>query len=457
MSVCDIPVISAVCDGAGEAAATLIQAPFDWLAQAIGQTAGWFITGLWVVFDTTTLVDVTSPGYVGVYNLIFGIGVFVALVFFMLQLLTGLVKREPGALTRAGLGLAKSILGSFLALTLVALLLEITDQLSLGIILATGNTTATMGDKIGLLIAGLTHLNVGIPGVGAIVMIFLGGLAIAAAGIVWLSLLIRKALLLVAVVLAPLALAGSSWDATRSWVGKWAMFVVALTVSKLVLTVVLLVAVTQTATPIALDLQALTDPLSGIALLMLAAFAPYMTYKFVSFLGIDFSHAISSEQEAKSALKQPVAAPSAALKGNIGRVLGGGRSSGGAGNSGGAGSSGGAAAPKPAQVAPAAGGAAGTGAASGGAAGGAAVGGGAAAGPIGLGAAVAVGAATAGPKLGHGLAGVAEGHAGAAAEPGVQAAPPQPAPSVPPADPRQAPPAPATPRHSGGTPPVQGK
>lgn len=453
MSVCDIPVISVVCDGAGEAAATLIQAPFDWLAAAIGQTAGWFITGLWVVFDSTTLVDVTTPGYVSVYNLVFGIGIFVALIFFMLQLITGLVKREPGALTRAGLGLGKSVLGSFLAITLVALLLEITDQLCLGIILATGNTTATMGDKIGLLIAGISHLNVGIPGVGAIVMIFLGGLAIAAAGIVWLSLLIRKALLLVAVVLAPLALAGSSWDATRSWVGKWSMFVVALIVSKLVLTLVLLVAVTQTATPIALDLQALTDPLSGIALLLLAAFAPYMTYKFVSFLGIDFSHAISSEQEAKSALKQPVAAPSAALKGNIGRVLGGG------GRSSAGGGSGGAAAPKPTPVAPAAGGAAGGSSAAGGgaAASGSAAGAGAA-GPIGLGAAVAVGAATAGPKLGQGFGGVADGHAGAAAEQGNGASPAQPAPSVPPVPPppatRQAPPAPSTPRHSGGTPPA---
>ena len=452
MSVCDIPVISVVCDGAGEAAATLIQAPFDWLAAAIGQTAGWFITGLWVVFDSTTLVDVTTPGYVGVYNLVFGIGILVALTFFMLQLITGLVKREPSALTRAGLGLGKSVLGSFLAITLVALLLEITDQLCLGIILATGNTTATMGDKIGLLIAGISHLNVGIPGVGAIVMIFLGGLAIAAAGIVWLSLLIRKALLLVAVALAPLALAGSSWDATRSWVRKWAMFVVALIVSKLVLTLVLLVAVTQTATPIALDLQALTDPLSGIALLLLAAFAPYMTYKFVSFLGIDFSHAISSEQEAKSALKQPVQAPSAALKGNIGRVL-----SGGGGRSSASGGAGGAAVPKPTPAAPAAGGAASGGAAGSGAAAGGTAAGAGAAGPIGLGAAVAVGAATAGPKLGQGFGGAADGHAAAAAEQG-GASPAQPAPSVPPVPPppatRQAPPAPSTPRHSGGTPPA---
>ena len=43
MGVCDVPVISTVCDVAGEAAATVVAAPFDWLAQAMGGAAGWLI------------------------------------------------------------------------------------------------------------------------------------------------------------------------------------------------------------------------------------------------------------------------------------------------------------------------------------------------------------------------------------------------------------------------------
>ncbi|OYX33659.1 MAG: hypothetical protein B7Y99_06875, partial [Caulobacterales bacterium 32-69-10] len=60
--------MSAVCDTAGEAAASLISAPFDWLAQAMGAAAGWLFEAVWTVFDTTTLVDVQSPEYVSVYN-----------------------------------------------------------------------------------------------------------------------------------------------------------------------------------------------------------------------------------------------------------------------------------------------------------------------------------------------------------------------------------------------------
>lgn len=47
----------------------------DWLASAMGEAAGWLFEAVWTVFDTTTLVDVTSGEYVGVYNLIFGIAV----------------------------------------------------------------------------------------------------------------------------------------------------------------------------------------------------------------------------------------------------------------------------------------------------------------------------------------------------------------------------------------------
>src|SRR5690606_40802531 len=68
MGVCDVPVISTVCDTAGEAAASLVSAPFDWLASAMGQAAGWLFEAVWTVFDTTTLVDVTSDEYVAVYN-----------------------------------------------------------------------------------------------------------------------------------------------------------------------------------------------------------------------------------------------------------------------------------------------------------------------------------------------------------------------------------------------------
>ncbi|MGP4974924.1 conjugal transfer protein TrbL [Brachybacterium tyrofermentans] len=406
MALCDLPVISNVCDSAGEAAASLISAPFDWFAQAVGGAAGWLLEAMWAVFDTTTLVDVTQDGYVAVYNLLFGIGVFIVLIFFCFQLILGLIRRDPTALSRAALGAGKAVLGSFVVITLAALALEITDQLAIGIIQAAGETTTTMGDKIILLAAGLTGINVTAPGVGAIVTIFLGGLMVAAVAIVWFSLLIRKALLLIAIVLAPLAFAGAAWDASRSWIGKWAAFVHALIVSKLVLVVVFLIAITQMATPIEADLTAITEPITGIVMLAIAAFAPYMVYRVIAFLGFDLYNTMGAEQEAKNAMNRPVPVPTKPTGDGPKKVLDDNGGGGGGGNPPPPPGGGGGGNPPPPP--PGGGGGAGAGA---GAGGGGAAGAGAAAGPaaaVVIGAQVAKKAATAGPEAGRAAGSQAE-------------------------------------------------
>lgn len=471
--ICDVPIISNVCDAVGEGATTLVAAPFDWLAQAIGHAASWIFQGVWALFDSTTLVDITGAGYIGVYNVMFGIAIFVMLIFFCLQLITGLIRRDPTALSRAALGLAKSVLGSFLVITLTATLLEIVDQLSIGIIQATGTTLEEMGGKIGVLAAGLTAINLTAPGAGAIITIFLSFLAICAAAIVWFSLLIRKALILVAVVMAPIALSGASWDATKGWFGKWASFVLALIFSKLVIVVVFLVAINQVNAPIDMDLSSIADPIAGIVLMFIAAFAPYMVYKFISFVGFDMYHVVSAEQESKQAMNRPMPLPGKPDGGGPQKILDGGSGSkndgGGGGNDGG-----GSGNPPPPSGSPQpaagahAGAGGGTAAASGGAAagsggaaacgGGAAAAGGAgagaAAGPVGIaavaGAKVAKGAAEAGPKLGGAIGRATDNHAGAASE--GQAAPPPPDRPVPPVQPTA--PAPSAPAPKPQAPPA---
>lgn len=422
MGVCSVPVISTVCHVAGKAAATVVSAPFDWIAQGVGNAAKWMFKGVWQLFDSTTLVDVTNPNYLKVYDVLFGVAIFLMLLFFFLQLITGLVRRDPGALQRAGIGLAKSVLGSFLVVTLTGLALTIVDELCVGIIQATGTTLSEMGGKIAALAAGLTAISLSAPGAGAVVIIFLGCLAITGAAIVWFSLLIRKALLLVAVVLAPVALSGQSWDHARGWFSKWASFVLALIVSKLVVVVIFLVAINQMNAPLNLDLSSIANPVAGIVLMFVAAFAPYMAYKFISFVGFDLYHAMSAESEAKGAMNRPIPVPTMPSLSNARKVLGGGSDSGGSGDGGGGGGSprpgggppgapsGGEGGPQPG---PGAGGASSDSASAGGAED-------AAAGLEGMalvgGAQAVTAAAKAGPATGQAVARSAEGHADAGQE-----------------------------------------
>src|SRR5690606_7237879 len=119
-----------------------------------------------------------------VYNILFGIAVVVTLLLFCFQLIAGLARRDPSALTRAGIGVAKSLLGSFVLITCTALLLQVTDMLSVGIMQAAGETIESMGGRLALLIAGLTVVGA-TSGAGALLMILLAGLMIAAIFILW--------------------------------------------------------------------------------------------------------------------------------------------------------------------------------------------------------------------------------------------------------------------------------
>jgi len=173
MPVCDMPVVHTVCAGASEAAGAAVEAPFNWFAQRMADVAATMFRGVWQVIDTTTYVDVTSSAYTRVYNLMFGIAVFVMLGFFMLQVIGGMIRREPAALSRAALGLAKAIIGSFVALTLLATALEITDQLCVGIVNASGTSMDEMGERVGQLAAGLGAISLATAGAGSILTIFL--------------------------------------------------------------------------------------------------------------------------------------------------------------------------------------------------------------------------------------------------------------------------------------------
>lgn len=410
VDVCDVPVISGVCHAAGDAAASLVTAPFDWLAHAMGGAAGWMFEAMWKVFDSTTMVDITSSQFVRVYNILFGVAAFVMIGFFLLQVIGGMTRREPAALSRALLGLARSFLGSFVALALLGAALEITDQICIGIVQAAGTSMADMGGRIALLASGLATLNIAAPGVGAIITIFIAGLAIGGAVVVWMSLLIRKALILIAIVFAPVALAGATWDHTRGWVSKWVSFVVALIVSKVVVVVIFLLATAQVSAPIDADLQSVSEPISGVVLMLIAAFAPYMAYKAISFMGFDMYHSMSMEQEAKAALNRPLPIPTTRRGGEeLKKVLDGSSGNGGSGSSG--------PAPVP-STAPSGGSGSGDATSGGGSSAGGGSAAGSAAGGVLAGAVVAKEAASAGPRVGARVGASAEGHADSASQAG---------------------------------------
>ena len=66
--ICDVPVIDAICGVIGDTAAAVVSAPFMWLGQAAGAAAQWLFEAVWGLFETTTIVDITTTGYLSVYS-----------------------------------------------------------------------------------------------------------------------------------------------------------------------------------------------------------------------------------------------------------------------------------------------------------------------------------------------------------------------------------------------------
>jgi hypothetical protein len=115
--------------------------------------------------------------------------------------------------------------------------------------------------------------------------------------LLWAVLLFRKAAVLIVAVFAPIAFAGAVWDQTRGWTRSWIEVMTSLILCKVVIVVVFVLGAsafgndgtTQTATgtgqqPFA---TSLSDLMVGLMLLAIAVFAPWMTWHFVHWSGIE--------------------------------------------------------------------------------------------------------------------------------------------------------------------------
>jgi DNA processing protein len=98
--------------------------------------------------------------------------------------------------------------------------------------------------------------------------------------------LARKAMLIVAAVFAPVAFSGAAAHATRGWVRKWLEFTLAMVFCKIVIVVLFTLAVSLIGTP-GSGMAAVGNLFTGLAMLLLACFAPAMLFRLVHYLGGD--------------------------------------------------------------------------------------------------------------------------------------------------------------------------
>ncbi len=269
---------------AGDVAKSAAGDAFHSIAESFASAADHAIGWLWHQMNVATAVHLGGKGFgleLGITGAIAGA---VGLGLFAIQIIQSIVRREPGGLARAGRGLLVAFLGAAVAIGVVNLLLGATDALSNGVVkVATGTDLAGLGK----LLLGGTALTGAVSGSAALLLLSLG--AIAAAVIVYAALVVRKVLIVVTAVFAPIAFAGSLADITVSWTRRWIETTVALIASKLVLVLIFLagygILVEGVGQAGSGPTQKVTQVISGILVLFAAGFAPWLALKVVHFTG----------------------------------------------------------------------------------------------------------------------------------------------------------------------------
>jgi hypothetical protein len=244
--------------------------------------------------DATTRVDLSTAGYPNVRVPPGHAPVAVGL--FALQVAASVLRREPGGLVRALVGVGKATIGVAVALGVTQAALVATDGICQAIAASAGTTVGEAASKA-VSLSFLTGSQT-----APMLQMALGFAVIVGCLLLWGVLLFRKAALILVAVFAPIAFAGAVFDHTRVWARRWIETVVALVLCKIVIVVVFVVGAAafsgQGAGPGTGPGAQLSDLLVGLLLLSIAIFAPWLTWRFVHWSGVEAATAMHSAMTA---------------------------------------------------------------------------------------------------------------------------------------------------------------
>ncbi|MCU1493395.1 MAG: hypothetical protein JWO62_1159 [Acidimicrobiaceae bacterium] len=279
--VCD--VVGGIVGGAGSAAADAV----------LGSIGGAFVAAAqqvadiaFAALDATTSINLTAAWFTKNVGVLAAIALPIVVGLFSLQVIGSVLRREPGGLGRALVGVGKATIGASLAIATTQLALLATDEICRYIAASAGTSVRGAAQRF-LVVSWLSG------GAGPILQMLLGLAIIVGSLLLWAVLLFRKAAVLLVAVFAPVAFAGAVWDQTQSWTRKWIEAMTALVLCKIVIVVVFVLGLSAfandgtTSTGSQSTAGSLSDVLVGMMLLSIAVFAPWLTWRFVHWSGIE--------------------------------------------------------------------------------------------------------------------------------------------------------------------------
>ncbi|MER5342686.1 hypothetical protein ABZW44_33945 [Streptomyces mirabilis] len=258
--------------------------PLSSLAKGCAEAASWTIDKLSAAVKDTANVDFTNQKFLQQYAVVFAASTILTLLLWLLAVAKRAVRGVP-------LGTAISEAIGFLWLTVLAsaftpLILYTVVSASDGVTDVLAKTTGNQTDTFFGTFSGALAKGENIGG-GPIMLIVVSLVSILAAGVLWLELVIRAALLYVGALLGTVVYAGlvdkNLWGHVRRWAGI--MIAVILVKPVIVIVLGLAGALSTNGGP-----DSFSAVVSGLAIILLAIFASAMIYRFVPGFGDEIAN-----------------------------------------------------------------------------------------------------------------------------------------------------------------------
>ncbi|MFC9430005.1 hypothetical protein [Streptomyces sp. NPDC056987] len=305
--------------GGGTPSVTDALDPLASLARGCADAAAWIVGKLSDAVKETANVDFTNASFLRQYAVVFAASTVLTLVLWLLAVAKRAIRGVP--LTTA---LSEAI--GFLWLTVLAS--AFTPLILYTVVSATDSVTeiisTSSGGQTDVFFGGFAEaLKKGNDiGGGPIMLIVVSLVSILAAGVLWLELVIRAALLYVGALLGTVVYAGlvdkNMWGHVRRWAG----IMIAVIMVKPVIVIVLALAGALSADS---GPDALSAVVSGLAIIILAIFASAMIYRFVPGFGDEIASARTNRKQATDGsqaaalISSPAALVSQGIKTHSGR------------------------------------------------------------------------------------------------------------------------------------------
>ncbi|GGX18294.1 hypothetical protein [Streptomyces noursei] len=297
--------------------------PLGSLAQGCGKAAAWIVDKLSGAVKATSQVDFTNAAFLRQYAVVFAASTVLTLVLWLLAVAKRAVRgvRLTEAISEAVGFLWLTVLASAFTPLILYTVVSATDGVTEIIAKGTGAQTDTFFGAFSQALTKGTDI-----GGGPIMLIVVSLVSVLAAGVLWLELVIRAALLYVGALLGTVVYAGlvdkNMWGHVRRWAG----IMIAVIMVKPVIVIVLGIAGALSGDK---GPNAFSAVVSGLAIIILAIFASAVIYRFVPGFGDEMVSARTSKgratdgSQAAAMISSPAALVSQGIKTHSARPSGG--------------------------------------------------------------------------------------------------------------------------------------